>query len=69
MVGTVLTQQHFEGAGAEVPTQLVVCSRVTHQQQDAGCTDHCGHDQDQWKMDAGRKLKAGETAILLFGDK
>lgn len=67
MVGTVLAQQHSEGAGAEVPTQLVACSRVTHQQQDAGCADHSGHDQDQGKMDAGRKLKAGETAILYLG--
>lgn len=68
MVGIVLAQQHFEGAGAEVATQLVACSRVTYQQQDAECTDHSGHDQDQWKVEAGKKLKAGETAILL-GDR
>lgn len=68
MVGTVLAQQHFEGAGAEVATQLVACIIATHQQQDAGCTDHSGHDQDQWKVEAGKKLEAGETAIL-FGDR
>lgn len=68
MVGIVLAQQHFEGAGAEVATQLVACSTVTHRQQDAGCTDHSRHDQDQWKVEAGKKLKAGETVILL-GDR
>lgn len=66
-VGTVLAQQHFEGARAEVTMMLVDCSRVTHQQQDAGCTDHSGQDQGQWKMEAGEKLKAGETAVLYLG--
>lgn len=67
MVGTVLAQQHFEGAGAELATEVVACTKVTHQQQDAGCTDHSGEDQGQWKMETGKKLKAGETAILYLG--
>lgn len=69
MVGTVLAQQHFEGAGAEVTTNLVACSnsRVTCQQQDAGGTDHSGQDQGQWKMEAGKNLRAGETAVLYLG--
>lgn len=65
MVGTVLAQQHFEDAEAELATELVACSKVTHQQQDAGCTDHSGQNQGQWKMEAGKK--AGETAILYLG--
>lgn len=61
-VGTVLAQKHFEGAGTEVAGLLPAVESPTSSGM-LGVQTALG----QWKMEAGKKLKAGETAVLYLG--